>query len=40
VSYVFLLAVIGPIATRFAEPMADRILGPSAARTPETEEIA
>jgi CPA2 family monovalent cation:H+ antiporter-2 len=41
VSYVLLLAVIGPIAARLAEPMADRFLGPSDARTQEaTEEIA
>jgi CPA2 family monovalent cation:H+ antiporter-2 len=36
VSYVFLLAVIGPIAARVAEPMADRVLGASDARDPET----
>jgi monovalent cation:H+ antiporter-2, CPA2 family len=36
VSYVFLLAVIGPIAARLAEPMADRFLGRPAARTRET----
>jgi CPA2 family monovalent cation:H+ antiporter-2 len=41
VSYVFLLAVVGPIAVRLAEPIADRVFGASDARTPETtEEIA
>jgi monovalent cation:H+ antiporter-2, CPA2 family len=35
VSYVFLLAVLGPIAARLAEPMADWILGSSQARTPK-----
>jgi CPA2 family monovalent cation:H+ antiporter-2 len=35
VSYVFLLAVIGPIAARLAEPIADRFLGRPEARTPE-----
>lgn len=36
VSYVFLLAVIGPIAARLAEPIADRFIGPPEARTRET----
>lgn len=41
VSYVFLLAVIGPIAARLAEPIVDRLLGPSDDRIQEaTEEIA
>ncbi|MDQ3662675.1 MAG: cation:proton antiporter [Actinomycetota bacterium] len=41
VTYVFLLAVIGPIAARLAEPMADRLFAGSHARSTElTEEKA
>ena len=41
VTYVFLLAVIGPIAARLADPMANRLLAAPHARNPETtEEIA
>ncbi len=35
VSYVFLLAVVGPVAARLAEPLADRFLGRPDARTPD-----
>ncbi|MGH2729293.1 MAG: hypothetical protein ACRDJI_01650 [Actinomycetota bacterium] len=37
-SYVFLLAVVGPIAARLVEPIADRLLGASEARASETTE--
>jgi CPA2 family monovalent cation:H+ antiporter-2 len=41
VSYVFLLAVVGPIAARLAEPVADRLLGAADALTPErSDELA
>jgi monovalent cation:H+ antiporter-2, CPA2 family len=36
VTYVFLLAVIGPMAARLAEPLADRLLTASHARNSET----
>jgi monovalent cation:H+ antiporter-2, CPA2 family len=40
VSYVFLLAVIGPITARLADPIADRFLGRPEARAPETTDEA